>query len=67
MRPAGKYKSHDRMTNISWSATFRRWDFPWLRFFSSVDGSKLIFYRGFTSVRPAGPAVIPRVHASGWG
>ena len=35
------------------------------RFLSSVDGGKLYFTRGFTSVRPAGPAVIPRVHARG--
>ena len=37
------------------------------RFLSSVDGSKLIFTRDFTTVRPAGSAVIPRVRALGWG
>ena len=38
------------------------------RFSSSVDGSWLIFYyRCFTTIRPAGSAVIPWVHASGTG
>ena len=63
MRPIGIYKSHD--------PDFGKFSMALIvvigRFLNYTDGHKLIFTRGFTFVRLAESAFIPRVHAPGWG
>ena len=59
---------HDLYYMVGWLQTLA--NFPWLRFLWQVHSDVLLmviswyFTRGFTSVRPTGSALIPRVHGS---
>ena len=73
MRSAGIYKSHDLLTYIHGLLTANLGQFSMVkifvigRFLALLMVASSYFARGFTSVRPAASAFMPRVHAWGWG